>query len=231
MKRVLMLVVMLFMLVPYVVAIPNTLELISVFEALESTVEVTILLDESGSMSTNRESTISAFNDFLNKQKERTSTTIYLSLLTFNGNGMKTIYESISVKNIGELKYQQYNPDSNTPLYDSVGKSILFLESNLKKREVECITCHSLHRPKALLVVMTDGLENASTEFNLLKIQELIKEKKYKGWEVLYIGDNLEQQRQAESMGFWNVKSIPCSNTSGRMDSINTTLDSMIKGK
>ena len=206
--------------------------MISVFCVVNSmarSIYVNILLDETGSMSANRESTVSAFNDFLVKQKDKKAD-IYISLWMFNNaTGVRTIYDAVNVKNIEKLDLSQYNPnDTTTPLYDAIGKAITYTDITLSKHTPYCSVCLQPIKPSVLFVVMTDGLENASHEFTLSSIQSLLKEKKNQGWETLYIGDDIEQQKEAVNLGFYNAQVINSSNCNYRMKSVNCSVDALI---
>src|SRR5262245_6503337 len=64
-----------------------------------------------------------------------------------------------------------------TPLYDAVGRGI-GVHSTRQRREKT--------PPRASLVVMTDGMENDSKEFNHVKITGLIKARQDAGWLVVF---------------------------------------------
>jgi hypothetical protein len=53
-----------------------------------------------------------------------------------------------------------------------------------------------------LFVITTDGMENASVEFNYAKVRQLIEHQKSQyGWEFIFLGANIDAAATAESFG------------------------------
>jgi len=52
-----------------------------------------------------------------------------------------------------------------------------------------------------LFVIITDGGENASTEFNLSAIRSLIKSKEDDGWTFIYLGANQNAWQVGQTFG------------------------------
>ncbi|MCH7641347.1 hypothetical protein IID22_04065, partial [Patescibacteria group bacterium] len=84
-------------------------------------VMVNFVLDESGSMSAVRESTISAFNEYVNTLKQEKTNTIKMTLTKFNSDKINRVYLNTPIAAVPELNRGSYNPASTTPLYDAVG--------------------------------------------------------------------------------------------------------------
>jgi hypothetical protein len=56
---------------------------------------------------------------------------------------------------------------------------------------------------KTLVVVMTDGMENSSTEYTLKQVQDRIKEQTEKySWEFIYMGTDITTTKAADTLGF-----------------------------
>jgi Mg-chelatase subunit ChlD len=68
-----------------------------------------------------------------------------------------------------------------TPLYDAVGRGVGILDEALGGKP-----------GKAVLVIMTDGLENASREFDHIRITDLVKKRQEAGWLVVFLGEGLD---------------------------------------
>ena len=93
-----------------------------------------IILDESGSMSSIWRQALDGINETLNgirkTQDEYPSQHQYVSIVTFEGNGVrgvKTLRDRIPVENIQNLKDDDYRPGGCTPLYDAMGLSVNYL--------------------------------------------------------------------------------------------------------
>ena len=52
-----------------------------------------------------------------------------------------------------------------------------------------------------MVIITTDGLENASREFNYKKIKELIEKQKESGWEFVFLGANIDVYQEAHRFG------------------------------
>ncbi|QRN84616.1 VWA domain-containing protein [Clostridia bacterium] len=155
--------------------------------------ELIFILDRSGSMSGLEKSTIEGYNHFLGKQKEEPNEALVSTILFDNESIMLHNRENIQV--VRPLTDHDYTPGGCTALLDAIGNTIqYFTKAHL---ETPGATCPD----KTLMVIITDGMENASTEFNHSQIIRLINEKKESGWEFLFLGANIEAMETAESIG------------------------------
>ena len=158
-----------------------------------------IILDESGSMSSIKESTISGFNEVVQTIKgieiKFPDQQHFISLVTFNGLGIKTILDKTPVADLLQINPDSYNPDSMTPLYDAIGLSVLKLKMDVA----------ALKNVNVLVTILTDGMENASKEFNHTQINKLITEQKKLGWTFTYIGANHNVEKVAHSISITNT--------------------------
>lgn len=124
------------------------------------------------------------------------------------GSEYEMIMENVPIKEVQKITEEQYRISGCTALLDSTGKIIIDTGAYLRSIPEE-------NRPdKVILVVMTDGLENESREFNYEKIKEMIKhqEEKY-SWQFVFLGADIDTQ-QAEMMGFAAASSVSYSKTS-----------------
>ena len=146
-----------------------------------------IIVDESGSMSGLEHATTTGVNETINSirgaQREFASTQEhFLTLVTFDENGIREpIRTLIDRKPIGEVEdFNNYTPYGSTPLYDAMGQSITALHNHIKDDE----------DATAVVTVLTDGLENASLEWNAASLKSLIEQLKQEGWSFSYMGSN-----------------------------------------
>ena len=143
-----------------------------------------IILDESGSMQSIKQATISGFNEVVQTVKgmelQFPEQEHFISLVTFNGLGVKTLLFNEPVTKLELIDGEKYQPDSMTPLFDAMGSSMLRL------REVtDALTAYNV-----LVTILTDGQENASREFSGEAIKKMIDELSMKNWTFTYIGAN-----------------------------------------
>jgi len=146
---------------------------------------VVVLLDETGSMESCKEDTIGGFNNFIEEQK-RSKNNIKFYLTLFNSGKIEKRYKGTDIRLVKKLSYDDYAPANFTPLWDAIGNTIK--EFNKEK--------------KILFVIMTDGQENSSKEFNAASIKNLIKEKEEDfNWKFIYIGMDLDNFDDAIKIG------------------------------
>jgi hypothetical protein len=152
---------------------------------------VSFVLDETGSMSTFKLQTISGFNEYIDTlKKEKNAKDVLFTLTKFNSEKVDTVYNGSKLEDVVHLNEDSYRPNALTPLYDAVGRTIHSLEDKVtgKKQNV-------------LLVIQTDGQENASKEFTCESIFKLIDEKKKLGWTFVFLGADQDAWLASSVMG------------------------------
>lgn len=156
--------------------------------------DITIILDRSGSMQSVKTDTIGGFNSFLDAQ-QKVSGEAALSLVQFDDQ-YETVYLDRDINSADQLTEATFQPRGMTALYDAIGRTVNAVGqrlANLPESE----------RPnKVLLVIMTDGFENSSQEFNAARISEMINHQRnaYK-WEFMFIGANQDAVLSAREIG------------------------------
>lgn len=141
---------------------------------IDDTVEILVIADRSGSMGAIKDDAIGGFNNFL-KEQQKLDGDANLTLVLFD-----TEYDvpvkSQDIQKVKPLTEETFVPRGMTALNDAIGRSISELES--KKPE------------KAIICILTDGLENSSREYNNSQVKELVEGAKSRGWEVVYLAAN-----------------------------------------
>ena len=157
-------------------------------------IDITLVLDRSGSMASVREDTIGGFNSFLEQQKAVPGSAC-LSLIQFDDK-YEVLYEGRRLQDAPLLSAQTFVPRGSTALLDAVGRTIHSVG-------VRLAALPERERPgKVLFVVMTDGEENASREFSSGQIFEMITHQREKyQWEVVFIGANQDAIAAGASYG------------------------------
>ena len=152
---------------------------------------VSFLLDETGSMDAVRDKTISGFNEYVATLRTNETPTL-LRLMTFNTEGCTVVYDFEDIHSVAELTRQSYRPRALTNLYDAIARLVQDTEDHV--RDISS-------RPEVICTIMTDGLENSSTEYTRKAVFDLISEKEKEGWAFIYLGANQDAWAVSESIG------------------------------
>ena len=148
------------------------------------TTSIIAVIDKSGSMGHLTDSTINGFNSFLLEQQQ-VEEKADLTLILFNQEST-CLYDKQDINLVAPLSKRTYVANGNTAMYDAIGNAI---------------SGHWGDTDKVIVLVITDGYENASRIYTLQVIQSLIREKRAKGWEFIFMGANVEKS-YAYNMGF-----------------------------
>ena len=157
------------------------------------TLHVGLLVDESGSMSGNEPAVVGGINEFVAKlaaDQNGTKVLATLGMFDLHGNdpAVRVKFESIPVAEVDTLGPDDYRPRGATPLNDAVVRTIRSMDKRVKKG----------HR--AMLVVLTDGLENSS-ETSTRDVRKMIHEREKRGWEFIYLGANQDSWAESQRLG------------------------------
>ncbi|HEY8804950.1 MAG TPA: vWA domain-containing protein [Clostridium sp.] len=156
--------------------------------------ELVFILDKSGSMSGLESDTIGGYNALLKKQKEEPGEAI-VSTVLFDDN-VELLHDRVNVKGIRSITEKEYFVGGCTALLDAIGKTINKI-GNVQRNANE-----QQRADKVMFVITTDGMENASNEYNYEKIKKMVERQKEKyGWEFIFIGANIDAISTAAKFG------------------------------
>ena len=155
-----------------------------------------IILDQSGSMSDCINQTI---NGLANQRKEILAIAnefpeeeIRVGLTIFDHNVILK-YRNLSVRELSKMDGFEYRPNGQTALLDAIGMSVADTQRLMVNED-----------DSAVMIILTDGYENASREYSHDKIKNLIQAKEATGkWSFTYLGATLDAVEIAKSM---NIK-------------------------
>lgn len=167
--------------------------------------ELVFILDRSGSMSGLEKDTINGFNDMIEKQKSE-GENVNITTVLFDDE-VEIIHDRFPVDIIQPLTEQEYFVRGCTALLDGIGQSIKKVD-NIQKRLPEE---HKAGR--VVFVITTDGLENSSVEYTFRDVRDMIREKKERGWEFLFLGANIDAGKEAEKIGIGRDRSVTYENS------------------
>lgn len=100
------------------------------------------------------------------------------------------IYTARPLEDVKPFTISDYVPGGMTALHDAIGRSIRATERAERSDD------------RVIVVIMTDGHENSSHEWNKRSILKLIEEKRADGWDFVYLGAGEESWAGAMDLGF-----------------------------
>ena len=158
-----------------------------------------IILDESGSMSSIKNTIIHGFNELVQTikgiEKQFPEQEHFVSFVSFNSLGQKLLHFIDPASTLKQIDDKSYNPDAMTPLFDAMGFSI-----NKLKQALQGQTDYNV-----LVTILTDGEENDSKEFSGSDIKKLVEELKQNRWTFTYIGTDHDVEKIAVSLSINNT--------------------------
>ena len=153
---------------------------------------ICFVLDESGSMYNSIDDVIEGFQKLIDEQRKEKNGECIISLYRFSN----TVKEDYIGKPVDEVPRLTYSPWGCTAMNDGVGTAIDEIGKWLSDMD------ESERPSKNMIVIMTDGKENASKEYDFDVVKKKIKhqEEKY-SWTFVYMGTNLQDLRDANRLG------------------------------
>lgn len=166
--------------------------------------ELVFILDKSSSMSGLEKDTVGGFNSMLKKQKESGGEVLVTTVL-FN-HETETVHDRLKAENVGALTEKEYYVGGCTALLDAVGKTVEHIKGIHKYIRDEDVPEHTL------VVITTDGLENASRHYTASQVKQLIEAQKEAGWEFLFFGANIDAVATAAGFGIEKERAVDFNN-------------------
>ena len=184
--------------------------------AKNGTTEIVCVLDRSTSIRTSglTEKTIEGFNAFLKEQKAQPGKAKLTLCLFDGGSGFgaepgktyEIIYDRVDIKDVEELNDKTFVPKGMTAMYDAIGVTIDTVHKQLKSDKKKS--------DKVIFLIMTDGEENSSREYNQETVFKLIEDRKKEDkWAFLFIGANIDTMKAGGGMGISKGNTMSYSNT------------------
>ena len=151
---------------------------------------ICFVLDESGSMYNSIDDVIEGFQKLIDEQKKEKNGECIISLYRFSN----TVKKDYIGKPVDEVPRLTYSPWGCTAMNDGVGTAIDEIGKWLSDMD------ESDRPSKNMIVIMTDGKENASKEYDVVKKKIKHQEEKY-SWTFVYMGTNLQGLKDANRLG------------------------------
>jgi hypothetical protein len=152
---------------------------------------ICLILDRSGSMGGREDDVVGGVNAFLQEQ-QALDAPASIAMVRFDTGNIERFRPMQNLKEARTLTRSDFQPRGGTPLLDAVGSTIVALDGDWKTEQPE----------HCIVVIVTDGQENASREFSKEKVKSLIQARQESGkWAFIYLGANVDSFAEAGSMG------------------------------
>lgn len=155
-------------------------------------IHVAFVIDSSGSMMGSEKDVVGGFKKTIEEQKAVKDGECIVSLYEF-ASDVKQVYLGKSLDNVEDI---DYTVGGMTRLYDGIGTAVDEIGRWLADKPED-------ERPsKNIVVIITDGGENSSTEYRLKDIKERIKtQENVYNWSFVYLGNDLSNAKDADDIG------------------------------
>ncbi|MBI5158089.1 MAG: VWA domain-containing protein [Acidimicrobiia bacterium] len=159
-------------------------------------VHISIVLDRSGSMAAIADDIVGGFNEYLSRQRD-VQGDARMSLVQFDSQDpFEVVFDGLDLHEVRPLDRHSYAPRGSTPLFDAVGRMIARIDRDIVHRRT-----HALPEEDQVVVVITDGLENASREHDRASIFALVEQHRQLGWVFTFLGADQDAYAEGRRMG------------------------------
>lgn len=173
--------------------------------------QIVVVLDRSGSMQFISQPTVEGLNSFIKEQRNAKGDAT-MTLVQFD-HEYQVDYTAKPITEVKDLiNGETFCPNGTTALFDAVGKTINDLNTT----------------DDVVFVIITDGHENASREYDQKKVFGLIEEKKNMGWNFLFLGANQDAIKAGSSMGISASNSINYNANAGSVNTLYSNVSSKV---
>ena len=191
-------------------------------------VDVVFILDRSGSMGGLESDTIGGFNSMLEKQR-KIEGKAFITTVLFDDQ-YELLHDRVNIIKVNNITEKEYFVRGSTALLDAIGKTIA------KEKAIQDTLGKNEKADKVLFVIITDGLENASKEYNSSTVKKLIETQKEKyGWEFLFLGANIDAIETANAIGINAERAVNYKSdsigTKKNYDTLNKAVEEVRSGK
>lgn len=146
-----------------------------------------LIVDQSGSMQGKEKDVIGGVNKFFADQRQDPRKQL-VTIMKFDH---EFDLRTSDLATVNDWDVFDYVPRGNTALLDAIGRTLTAIGPSVSTNKPESV----------IVVIVTDGGENASTEFTRPGIKSLIEHCTKNGWHFMYLGANVDAFAEARSMG------------------------------
>lgn len=161
---------------------------------MKPSTELVFILDKSGSMSGLEQDTLGGFNSMLVKQQQLDEPCLITTILF--DHSVQLVHDRVDIQQIEPMTAEQYQAGGYTALLDALGMAINRISG------IQENTPKAQRTDKVMLVIITDGEENSSREYQIAQIRSMIEQQQQRfNWEFVFLGANIDAIATADSFG------------------------------
>ena len=170
------------------------------------------VIDRSGSMAFCLDDTLGGFNTFLADQPKESKITTFL----FN-NEVHKFHDNVKIEDAEHLTKTNYRPSGGTALLDAIGFAIKYAND---EKDVT-------------MVILTDGAENSSQTYTKQHVNDLIDDRKARGWNFVFLAANQDAIKTAGGIGISEGSALTFdpNNTQDAFECLTSAVSRMRKGE
>ncbi len=163
--------------------------------------DITVILDRSGSMGNIASDVIVGFNAFLAAQRRETGV-CRLTLVQFDDQ-YEVVCDALAIAEVPQLSKENFQPRGTTALLDAIGRTVENTGARLR-------ALSESERPgRVLVAIITDGLENASTDYTRERVFDMISTQRDRyQWTFLFFAANQDAIAEGARIGIGADQSL-----------------------
>ena len=155
--------------------------------------ELVFVVDRSGSMDGLESDTIGGFNATLEAHRKEEGEALVTTVLF--DNEVEVLHDRLPIAEVAPITEKEYWVRGCTALLDAVGGAVNHIS------RVHGYLPEEMRPEHTIVVITTDGMENASREYNYDQVKKLISKKEAEGWNFLFLGANIDAVAEAGRIG------------------------------
>ena len=166
----------------------------------QSPIHISVVLDRSGSMASIADDIVGGFNEYLAEQRQ-VEGRVRVTLAQFDSQDpFEVLISGVDLREVTDLDRSEYRPRGSTPLFDAIGRMIA-------KIDADSAAYSEVGAPEEdqVVLIVTDGYENASREYSRQMIFDLIETRRSRGWVFVFRNRRATAVKVLvyDGQGFW----------------------------
>ena len=153
--------------------------------------EILVITDRSGSMASIASDVIGGYNRFIDDQRSLPGEA-RVTYTQFDTE-YEVIYAGTALKKVPVLDDKTFVPRGGTALLDAIGRTLNEQGARIAKEGWAELV---------IVLIVTDGEENSSREYDRARIKEMTSHAESNGWKFVYLGANQDAFSVARGLGF-----------------------------